>query len=76
MGQLHVVLLLFVNLFTIIKAEDATIVKTEEGKLRGKFMKSKFGRNFLAFQGVPYAEPPIGKLRFEVSYLKYSFVVI
>lgn len=61
-------LLSLVCLLTITQAnEDPPLVKIEEGKLLGKYMKSKSGREFAAFQGIPYAKPPVGKLRFEVK---------
>lgn len=42
-------------------------VTTKLGKVRGAYKTSHFGRTFAAFEGVPYAKPPIGNLRFEVS---------
>lgn len=38
------------------------------GSIRGSVMKSAFrSREFLAFRGIPYARPPLGNLRFQVS---------
>ncbi|XP_046744929.1 venom carboxylesterase-6-like [Diprion similis] len=39
---------------------------TTIGLILGYFRTSYGGRRFKAFEGIPYAEPPIGKLRFEV----------
>lgn len=39
----------------------------EQGKLRGKICKDYNGRPFYSFQGIPYAKPPVGDLRFKVS---------
>lgn len=42
-------------------------VSSALGKVRGTYQKSYHGRVFSAFEGVPYAKPPTGSLRFEVS---------
>lgn len=45
---------------------SAPEVKVESGILRGKWIQSLFSkRNVAAFEGIPYAEPPVGKLRFQ-----------
>lgn len=36
------------------------------GEIFGSRMTSSSGRKFSAFRGVPYAEPPVGQLRFKV----------
>ncbi|KAG8035023.1 hypothetical protein G9C98_005445 [Cotesia typhae] len=41
------------------------IVKVKNGTLEGSLMKTRRGREFLSFRGIPYALPPIGDLRFE-----------
>lgn len=43
------------------------IVQVEEGKLRGKISVDYKGGQFYSFQGIPYAKPPVGDLRFKVS---------
>ncbi|XP_049853099.1 esterase FE4-like isoform X2 [Schistocerca gregaria] len=40
-------------------------VKTSEGILRGKSAKTSSGIMYYSFQGIPYAKPPIGPLRFK-----------
>ncbi|KAF5272311.1 hypothetical protein FQR65_LT04969 [Abscondita terminalis] len=35
------------------------------GNLRGHILKTYNGKEFFAFEGIPYAKPPIGDLRFE-----------
>lgn len=42
------------------------VVSIEFGEIRGSIMSSAFGREFLAFRGIPYAKAPIGDLRFKV----------
>ena len=46
--------------------DESIQVDVEQGTLQGKRMKSRAGRNYLAFVGVPYAKPPINELRFKV----------
>ncbi|XP_055377342.1 juvenile hormone esterase [Condylostylus longicornis] len=43
---------------------DIEIV-TALGKVRGTYLTSQAGRNFYAFRGIRYAQPPIGFLRFK-----------
>lgn len=46
--------------------DGSVIVETLDGKLEGYEDKSRFGKTFQAFEGVPYAKPPLGSLRFSV----------
>ena len=39
------------------------------GRVRGSRMSSFNQREFLAFRGIPYAQPPVGELRFKVGLL-------
>lgn len=41
------------------------LVKTPLGKIKGYHKLSFNGRQYRAFEGIPYALPPIGKLRFQ-----------
>ncbi|KAF5299079.1 hypothetical protein FQR65_LT09437 [Abscondita terminalis] len=43
----------------------APIVTVKNGKLRGKIEKDYDGGDYFSFQGIPYAKPPIGPLRFK-----------
>ena len=47
------------------KIGAAPTIQTEEGLIGGILMKSKEGRNIHAYKGLPYAEPPVGNLRFK-----------
>ncbi|XP_017781981.1 PREDICTED: esterase FE4-like [Nicrophorus vespilloides] len=51
--------------FIILCDGQENIVETEGGKLRGATMKNYKGEDFLAFMSIPYAEPPLGPLRFK-----------
>jgi len=43
------------------------VVKTAKGTIRGYTSKSRGGRDYYSFTGIPYAKPPIDELRFKVS---------
>ncbi len=52
---------------TAISDDVNTIVETNSGPVRGKLFETLFDRRpYYAFKGIPYAEPPVGKLRFKV----------
>jgi carboxylesterase type B len=42
-------------------------VTVKQGILRGYRLNSLKGRDILAFQGIPYAKPPVEDLRFRVG---------
>lgn len=42
------------------------IVTIQEGQLQGTTGRNLDGEDFLQFFGIPYAEPPVGELRFQV----------
>ena len=43
----------------------APIVYAPVGCIKGIVLKSKYGRNIFAYTGIPYAEAPLGHLRFK-----------
>ncbi|XP_057321823.1 venom carboxylesterase-6-like [Microplitis mediator] len=55
---------IFVCLIAGVLAGDESSVKLSLGKIRGYYKKSFNGRLYRAFEGVPYARPPVGELRF------------
>ncbi|CAG9864100.1 unnamed protein product [Phyllotreta striolata] len=52
--------------FTTVKCDDETpaILEIPQGKMQGDFRESYGGRIYTAFEGIPYAKPPVGDLRF------------
>lgn len=61
------VLALLVPLLVTIQAESSNDpqILTESGLVLGTWDYSISGRKYASFEGIPYAEPPTGKLRFE-----------
>ncbi|KAG5668697.1 hypothetical protein PVAND_016626 [Polypedilum vanderplanki] len=55
---------MFILIFTIKSSKCNLIVKTSGGELEGVHIRTGFSSSYIAFKGIPYAEPPIGKLRF------------
>lgn len=47
---------------TLHEQKPCTWIK--EGHVCGEVLKSRAGRDYASFRGIPYAQPPIGKLRF------------
>ncbi|XP_043467668.1 esterase B1-like isoform X2 [Leptopilina heterotoma] len=41
------------------------IIQTKFGLIRGLARTNVLGGNYFSFKGIPYAEPPVGKLRFQ-----------
>lgn len=44
----------------------AVVVNIEQGRLKGRTRTDYAGKTFYSFQGIPYAKPPLGELRFKV----------
>lgn len=47
------------------------IVKLRLGAVTGTTMTTRLGKQFDAFRGIPYAQPPVGPLRFKVKPSKW-----
>uniref|UniRef100_A0A914S762 Carboxylesterase type B domain-containing protein n=1 Tax=Parascaris equorum TaxID=6256 RepID=A0A914S762_PAREQ len=75
LSSLIVVILIFTLLLNsnAQNLEKSRSVWVEQGLIRGKIYK--IGDNYMQiFRGIPYAEPPIGKLRFRVRcFSSFSF---
>lgn len=53
-------------LFCLSGSDERPEVHTSLGKLQGVWMTSELGSRYAAYLGVPFAQPPLGKLRFKV----------
>lgn len=51
------------------------IVTVKQGKLKGGIVENVLGGKYIAFWGIPYAVPPVGKLRFKVSW-NLSYIIL
>ena len=50
------------------------IVSTNTGKVKGIVSLSRQHREFYSWRGIPYAEPPLGDLRYEVGVIYYAII--
>lgn len=55
----------FVAILLISKYSFCEVVEIGDGKIRGTTMETRLGESFHAFMKVPFAEPPVGELRFQ-----------
>lgn len=53
---------------------NALIVEIDQGAVNGTVLRSRNGDYVNAFYGIPYAQPPVGGLRFEVRAFTLHFV--
>lgn len=61
------IVLCFVFVISAVNSNSNPEVEINDGKLQGKFMVTRTGRKFSGFLAIPFAKPPLGELRFEVS---------
>ncbi|XP_012252139.2 venom carboxylesterase-6-like [Athalia rosae] len=55
----------YVLSFDLNSANGELVVNVKNGTLEGIFLKTRKGREYAAFRGIPYALPPVGELRFQ-----------
>ncbi|EFN66414.1 Esterase FE4 [Camponotus floridanus] len=60
------IVLLSLNLAILVNSDETVPrVKTLSGALKGYYKISQYGRKYEAYEGIPYASPPVGELRFK-----------
>jgi hypothetical protein len=48
-------------------------ITVEKKTLQGVKLSTVWGKEYLAFRGIRYAKPPVGKLRFQASWFLYAY---
>lgn len=60
-------LLFTINLINkVFSIDTSPIVQTHLGGIKGRYKDSYAGKKYEAYEGIPYAKPPVGKRRFQV----------
>jgi carboxylesterase type B len=62
--MLKFLLILFVCGLSQARTSKDLKVRIDDGRIIGRYLTSESGRTIRAFMGIPYAEPPVGNLRF------------
>ena len=67
------IVVIIVVIFVVEKGNDEIppSVATKYGEIQGYYKRSTAGHKYMAFEGIPYALPPIGERRFNVIMIKY-----
>lgn len=68
--RLLMIVVLFCGIASGLFHEEPKVL-TSLGPISGIYEKSRLGRKYAAFLGVPYAKSPIGRRRFEVRISNY-----
>lgn len=42
------------------------VIEIDSGKVQGRISISRDGREYFEYLGIPYVQPPVGQLRYEV----------
>lgn len=60
----------------VIMIDSTILIETNSGPVRGIKRTTILGNDYLSFQSIPYAKPPIGPLRFRVNKNYISLVYL
>uniref|UniRef100_A0A1Y1N162 Carboxylesterase type B domain-containing protein n=1 Tax=Photinus pyralis TaxID=7054 RepID=A0A1Y1N162_PHOPY len=61
----HQMLYVLLALNFLIAPGEAAKITTQYGTIEGVVFRTRSGKEVLAYMSMPYAEPPVGKLRFQ-----------
>lgn len=64
--------IVFLSASHCVYCDSSPTVALSLGKIRGENVKTNSGVNYYSFRGIPFAEPPVGELRFAVKFQKFS----
>jgi len=59
--------------FCGVTLAECPAVTVEQGTLQGVKLSTVWGKEYLAFRGIRYAKPPVGKLRFQASWFLHAY---
>ena len=66
MDFLYAVYFFVTTVFLRVARNDLPLVEVDQGPVRGQNWKSRSGRTYHSFLGLPYAKPPVGDKRFKL----------
>ena len=54
----------------MLQGEESLVVHTSNGKVKGERQMSDLGKQVDTWDSIPYAEPPLGNLRYIIDLIK------
>lgn len=66
--------IVFSILYTAVEGNRYPRITVPEGEIEGYYKTAHNGKTFAAFEGIPYAKPPVGELRFQVDIYDYIYM--
>lgn len=60
------ILFCLLQTFAVLVNCEGPVLEIPQGTLKGQYLESVSAKKFSSFTAIPYAEPPIGVLRFKV----------
>lgn len=61
-------IIFFIVLIKCAYSDDPLLVSTSLGKVTGHYKTTRANIRYKAYEGVPFAQPPVGEKRFLVSF--------